>query len=186
MKPTLFVYKIKPGKLQKYLDMTNEWQNGSKQDEYKDLLMRYGLNNITLWHHNIDGEDYAMYSDGGFAPLPGATFAAQAKSFDDFDYSVSGRPVSNMFYSRFPRGYGWERSTVNTAELAGLVSALRWRRFSKWNMVVADRSSLFSVMLRMRNAPRSVKLNCACAPLELRPLLNFESAISLIVSTSYG
>ncbi len=61
MKPTLFTYRIKPGKLQTYLDFIETCTAGEHQEQYKELLLRYGLNTVTMWHHTIGGHDYAMF-----------------------------------------------------------------------------------------------------------------------------
>ena len=33
----------------------------TKHKEYKDLLMRYGLNNVKIWINTLEGKDYAMF-----------------------------------------------------------------------------------------------------------------------------
>ena len=67
-----------------------------------------------------------------------------------------------------PRRLGFERTTIHTAELAGIVSALRWRQLNRWNLLVADRSALFQAMKRVRNGPRSALMKGVCLPLEMR------------------
>lgn len=58
--PTLYVFKLKSGKLNKYLNFINDLCN-NKQDDYREILLRYGLNDVRLWHQNIDDDDYAMF-----------------------------------------------------------------------------------------------------------------------------
>ena len=52
-----------------------ECVNGSKKAEYKDLLIRYGMNTVKMWHHNFNGHDYVLFthdiSDDGFERLKG-------------------------------------------------------------------------------------------------------------------
>ena len=60
MTPTLYAFKIKPGKLDAYMELMNDCCTGSKQEEYRELLMRYGLNSARLWHYKVDGNDYVM------------------------------------------------------------------------------------------------------------------------------
>lgn len=90
MKPSLFTYKFKPGKLQSYLDFMKRCTEGDLQQEYKDLLLRYGLNSVTMWHHNIDGDDYAMFihkmDDDGAEKL--ATWNQHGHPFDEQFNSV--------------------------------------------------------------------------------------------------
>ena len=72
---TLFTFPLKPGKLDQYKKFMQECCNGSKQVEFKDLLIRYGMNTLKLWHHNFNGRDYAVFthdiSDDGFERLKG-------------------------------------------------------------------------------------------------------------------
>ena len=72
---TLFTFPIKPGKLNTYIKFMRECVNGSKKAEYKDLLIRYGMNTVKMWHHNFNGHDYVLFthdiSDDGFERLKG-------------------------------------------------------------------------------------------------------------------
>ena len=115
------------------------------------------------------GEDIALYGDGGFVPGVGATFSAQARAFGpDPHYWQDSGSVSLPVASRLPRRYGHEECTVHTAELAALLSSLRWRRAGEWNMLVCDRSSLFSLLSRLEVGSMNRLHDCACAPLEAR------------------
>ena len=89
----------------------------------------------------------ALFSDGGYTPGAGGTFSAQLRTFGDSGrYWADSAPASEAVVSRMPARFGYEPVTIHTAELAGLVAALRWRCHSEWNLAVCDRSSLFSVM----------------------------------------
>lgn len=58
--PTLFVMPLKPQKVETYKNFIQECM-GPKGEEYKDLLRRYGLNNVRLWIHELEGKHYAMF-----------------------------------------------------------------------------------------------------------------------------
>src|SRR5437879_150061 len=60
MATTMFIMPIKPGKKAAYMAFLKECM-GPKKHEYKDLLKRYGLNNVKLWIHTLDGKDYVMF-----------------------------------------------------------------------------------------------------------------------------
>ena len=119
-------------------------------------------------------DELAFFSDGGLDRRHGATFGAVARRFVPGDqYWESSQPASVAVSRRLPSRFGHEAATVHTAELAGLVAALRWRRAGAWNLVVADRSALFSVMAKLREGLPSAILRHTCAPLEslLRSIL---------------
>ena len=61
MKTTLFVTPIKAGKLQAAKTFLNTCI-GPKKQEYKDLLLRYDLNNVKIWFQALKGTDYMMFS----------------------------------------------------------------------------------------------------------------------------
>ena len=61
MTETLFTLPLKPGKLNDYKNFMDECCNGSKKEEYKDLLIRHGLNRVKMWHRNHDGRDYIIF-----------------------------------------------------------------------------------------------------------------------------
>ena len=61
MKTVLYVFRVKPGKLQEYLDFMQDCYAGAKQEQYRELLKRYGLHSVKIWQHNIDGQDYIMF-----------------------------------------------------------------------------------------------------------------------------
>ena len=61
MSTTLFVMPIKKGQTEAFKNFMAECL-GPKKKEYADLLMRYGLNNCTMWTHTLQGIDYAMFT----------------------------------------------------------------------------------------------------------------------------
>ena len=60
MATTLFTMPLKDGKKADYMAFLNECM-GPKKSEYADLLQRYGLNNVKIWIHTLNGTDYAMF-----------------------------------------------------------------------------------------------------------------------------
>ena len=48
--------------------------------------------------------------------------------------------------ARLPDRFGYEKSTVHTAELTAMLTALRWRRRGQWNIFVGDRRALFDAL----------------------------------------
>ena len=58
---TLFVVPLKPGKKEQYRAFIDECL-GARVEEYKSLLLRYGVNTLNMWLHNLDGRDYAMFT----------------------------------------------------------------------------------------------------------------------------
>ena len=61
MKTVLYAFKVKPGKLQDYLDFMQDCYAGEKQAQYRELLQRYGLHSVKIWHHEINGQDYIIF-----------------------------------------------------------------------------------------------------------------------------
>ena len=113
--------------------------------------------------------EVGLYGDGGFTAGAGATFAAQVRAFGGIgSLWDESRPIADTVSSRMPWRIGHEKVTIHSAELSALVCALRWSQPGHWNLVVADRSALFSVMLRLRQGPACSIIQCTCAPLELR------------------
>ncbi len=109
MKSTLFTMPLKSGELEAYKAFIDEC-TGPKKKEYKDLLLRYGLNNIKLWTQTLDGKDYAMFihdmDDDGMEKLKewdssthpfDQWFNQQLHSFYDFE----NMPEQPIFYSQF-------------------------------------------------------------------------------------
>ena len=114
-------------------------------------------------------EDIAVFGDGGFASRVGATFAAGARTFGPpGQYWETGRPAADQISGRLPDRYGHDHCTIHIAELASLVTALRWCQPRRWNLAVMDRSALFPVMERVSSGPASSWFSCVSAPLEMR------------------
>ena len=95
-------------------------------------------------------DDFAMYSDGSEKGLSQCSFAAQARSFGTPPhYWESSHTVSAPMASRLPAAYGHERCSIHTAELMGMLSALRYAKPGAWNLFVGDRGSLFSLTSKL-------------------------------------
>ena len=110
-----------------------------------------------------------LYGDGGYNSSDGATFSGQAVLFGSgeryWEESVSAcRPVAN----KLPQRYGYECSSVHNAELAAMVSALRWRRRDRWNVFVGDRSALFAALAGLSGRDVAWAAKGACKPLGSR------------------
>jgi len=59
VKTLLFATFLKPGMLNAYKQFTAEI-TGPRKAEYKELLKRYGLKTVKVWHENLAGKDYVM------------------------------------------------------------------------------------------------------------------------------
>ena len=109
MSTTLFCMPLKPGKTQAYKDFVQECCKGSKQHEYKDLLLRYGLNNAKLWLHTLEGKDYAMFihdmDDDGMEKL---------KDWDD-----STHPFDRWFNSKLQECYDFDTMPEQPSFVSG-------------------------------------------------------------------
>ena len=115
------------------------------------------------WLASCTGHDYAMYSDGGLSGLF-CTCSAQACCFGPLGaYWEQLGESSIPIQRRLPARFGYEDTNVHVAELMGMINALRWRRPGQWNMLVCDRSALFSALLRSQHANK-----WTCHPLEFR------------------
>ena len=92
-------------------------------------------------------EDIALYGDGGYSKASGASFASQGRAFGPTGryWEEAGWCTLPVMF-RFPLYYGYDIATIHTAELAAMVSALRWRRLGAWNLYVGDRSSIFGTI----------------------------------------
>ncbi|CAE7343885.1 unnamed protein product [Symbiodinium sp. CCMP2456] len=88
-----------------------------------------------------DSDDQAIYGDGGYSKLSGATFACQARSFGRLgQYWDSSAWVSAQLARKLPPRLGWESTSLS------MVCALCFRRADQWHLLVFDRSALFSSM----------------------------------------
>jgi len=113
-----------------------------------------------------DSGDQAIYGDGGYSKLSGATFACQARSFGRLgQYWDSSAWVSAQLARKLPPRLGWESTSIHTAELLSMVCALRFRRTDQWHLLVFDRSALFSSMRVAVAGSVSRLLSSQCSPL---------------------
>ena len=95
----------------------------------------------------FSGLDFGMYSDGGMTNSNNCTFCSQARSFGALGaYWDSSSECTERLISRLPSRFGYEDAGVHEAELAAMLTALRWRQPDGWNLVVVDRSSLCNVL----------------------------------------
>ena len=89
-------------------------------------------------------QDVALYGDGNYIEGSGATYSAQQLIFgNDALYFEKAEPVDAASMARLPDRFGYERTTVHTAELPAMLTSLRWRRCGRWSIFVGDRSALF-------------------------------------------
>jgi hypothetical protein len=61
MSAALFIMPLKKGKTATYKAFLRECM-GPRRKDYEDLLLRYGLNDISIWVSTIDGRDYAVFT----------------------------------------------------------------------------------------------------------------------------
>ncbi|CAE7770376.1 unnamed protein product [Symbiodinium sp. CCMP2592] len=119
---------------------------------------------VTILPSNIAG-DQALYSDGSQAGAC-CSFSAQALSFGpEGQYWDHSSHASSQVRARLPSHFGFEAPGIHLAELIGMIAALRFRRAGHWNLLVCDRSALFSA-LQHAFPPRPSRWNCH--PLESR------------------
>jgi hypothetical protein len=59
MKNLLFIQPLKPNTLPAYKTFIVEI-TGPRRKEYKELLKRYGLRTVKIWHINLNGVDYIL------------------------------------------------------------------------------------------------------------------------------
>ena len=93
----------------------------------------------------LPSAELALFSDGG-ANTEGTTAACQARALGGPQYWRSAAAVGPQLSVRLPARFGWEHTTVHTAELLAMLAALRWRRPGEWNLLVLDRASLFPLL----------------------------------------
>ena len=60
MSTALFTIPLKQGKTKAYKVLINECLT-SKQNDYKDMHVRYGLKATKIWVHTVNGRDYPMF-----------------------------------------------------------------------------------------------------------------------------
>lgn len=114
-------------------------------------------------------QDFGIYGDGGALSCGHASFSAQARAFGQADrYWDDSGEVSSAVASRLPVQYGSVVSTVHVAELFSLLVGLRWCRADAWNLLVFDRSALFSVLQVCAQGSLHQLLLLSCAPVVAR------------------
>jgi len=59
MQIVLLTLPMKPGKLNEYKAFAEEIM-GPRKEEYKDLLNRYGLKSVNVWHAKLADRDYVI------------------------------------------------------------------------------------------------------------------------------
>ena len=117
----------------------------------------------------IMDNEFALFGDGGYDVKHGASFSAQIRFFQSGpQYFLSTATFESPVSSRLPHRYGYEESTVHTAELSAMVASLRWCSPGAWNMFVGDRSSLFSALREAADPFALWPSRGACLPLEGR------------------
>ena len=88
-----------------------------------------------------------MYSDGGMSNSNNCASCSQARSFGALGaYWDSSSECAERLISRLPSRFGYEDAGVHEAELAAMLTALRWRQPDGWNLLVVDRSSLSNTL----------------------------------------
>ena len=113
-------------------------------------------------------EDQALYGDAGYSPQFGATFCSQARGFGVAgEYWTTSSWASRTLSGRLPARYGWEPSTIHTAELQALVCSLRFRVPDRWHLLVFDRSSFGHAMRASVSGSLHQLLASSCCTLVL-------------------
>ena len=88
-----------------------------------------------------------LYSDRGYAPVNGITFAIQTQRFGQTNnYGDHLTSATTLVLTRLPERYEYEECTIHTAELAAMVASLRWRNKCGWRFVLRDRSAIFNAL----------------------------------------
>lgn len=148
-----------------------DWSDQAWEDPWNLQADRRGRFLDEIHAFDSAGAEFALFGDGGFCRHQGATFSSQAREFGQLDeYFLRTGSVSPRLSRRMPARYGHEAVTINVAELAAMLVSLRWRCRGKWNLVVSDRSSLFSRLRRLASGSIRAVHQCACSPLEMRLL----------------
>lgn len=113
--------------------------------------------------------DYGIYGDGSTLACGASSFCAQARSFGDEGlFWETGQQVTSFVAARLPRQFGSVPTTIHVAELFSLLVGLRWCKPDAWNLLVFDRSSLFSVLRAAAQGSPGDLLRLACSPLVVR------------------
>ena len=149
--------------------LQEDWPDRAWEDPWSPNLDLRGRHLDAIVHLPFQESEYGLYGDGGYSSRAGATFAAQARSFGPLgDFWGSSEVVTDSLSSRMPMRYGSESVTTHTAELAAMVTSLRWRKPGDWHMLVFDRSALFDVLERVAVGSMNKLRKASCYPLEAR------------------
>lgn len=62
MSNLLFCVPIKPNKTDDFKNFIKNCLSGSKEKDYRDLLLRYEINTLKMWTHTIAGKNYALFT----------------------------------------------------------------------------------------------------------------------------
>ena len=123
-----------------------DWDHSAWQDPWSNHCDPRANHLLTLIE-SPGPADFALFGDGGFDLSHGATFCCQARGFGPpGNYWSSAAWASQKLLGRLPRRYGWEHSSIHTAEMQALTCSLRFRTPNAWQLLVFDRSSLFNGM----------------------------------------
>ena len=107
-----------------------------KRSEHLDKTITYSMD-----------QDVALYGDGSFINRGCATYSAQPIKFGNgVQYFDKAEPMCAASMACLPERFGYEKTTVHTAELSAMLVSLRWRRLCQWNLFVGYRSALFSAL----------------------------------------
>ena len=142
-----------------HLPVTENWSEAAwddPQDPSNDLRSQHLDNRQQV----LPNTDLALFADGG-ANAEATVAACQARAFAGAHYWTTASEVGPQLAVRLPARYGWEHTTVHTAELLAMLAALRWRRPGEWNLIVLDRASLFPLLrLDARSQARILSSPC--------------------------
>ena len=126
-----------------------------KRIEYLDQMLHY-----------TSERDVALYGDGSYIEGGCVTYSAQPFKFcNDLQYFDDAEDVCAAIKARLPNRFGYERTTIHTAELAAMVASLKWRRLGQWNLFVGDRSALFSAFSQASRINPAWTIKGACTRL---------------------
>ena len=113
--------------------------------------------------------DFAVFGDGSALPHGPSSFCSQARSFGRSGaYWEPGPLASSRVAARLPTRFGSSTTSIHVAELFSLLVGLRWCCSDSWNLLVFDRSSLFSVLHAAVLASLLDLSHLSCSPLVAR------------------
>ncbi|CAE7837193.1 unnamed protein product [Symbiodinium sp. CCMP2592] len=127
-----------------HLPIAEDWSAAAwehPQDPSNDLRSQH----LDSKQQILPNVDIGLFADGG-ANGEATVAACQARAFAGPHYWNTASAAGPQLAVRLPARYGWEHTTVHTAELLAMLAALRWRRPGAWNLLVLDRASLFPLL----------------------------------------